>query len=120
MSAQKPEPPRATQVSLNDDPDAGPLGGPRITIFLAVWNVHVNRAPRHGSVEKVAYVPGGHALAWQDTAAANESNWVFFRCGDQRFVVRQIAGKVARRAVCRLRVGDWVRQGQRLGRCGCS
>lgn len=104
-----------TQVSLNDDPGAGPLGGPRITIFLAVWNVHVNRAPHHGSVEKVVYVPGGHAQAWQDTAAGNESNWVFFRSGDQRFVVRQVAGKVARRVVCRLHVGDRARQGQRLG-----
>jgi phosphatidylserine decarboxylase len=102
-------------VRLNGDPEAGPLGGPCITIFLAVWNVHVNRVPHHGVVEKVLYVPGGHAPAFRDTAAGNESNWIWFRAGDQRFAVRQVAGKVARRVVCRLRVGDWVRQGQRLG-----
>jgi phosphatidylserine decarboxylase len=104
-----------TGVHLNDQPEAGPLGGPCISIFLAVWNVHVNRVPHDGVVEKVTYVPGGHALAWKHSAAGNESNWIYFRSNQYRFVVRQIAGKVARRVVCRLHVGDSVRKGQRLG-----
>jgi phosphatidylserine decarboxylase len=104
-----------TGVHLNDQADAGPLGGPCISIFLAVWNVHVNRAPHDGVVEKVTYVPGGHALAWKHSAAGNESNWIYFRSNQYRFVVRQIAGKAARRVVCRLHVGDSVRKGQRLG-----
>jgi phosphatidylserine decarboxylase len=104
-----------TGVQLNDQPEAGPLGGPCISIFLAVWNVHVNRVPLDGVVEKVTYVPGGHAFAWKHSAARNESNWIYFRSKQYRFVVRQIAGKVARRVVCRLRVGDSVRKGQRLG-----
>ncbi len=104
-----------TRVGVNEDPRVGSVGGPFVTIFLAVWNVHVNRAPRHGSVERVIYEPGGHAMAFRDSAASNESNWIWFRSGDVQFVVRQVAGKIARRVVCRLRPGDWVRQGQRLG-----
>lgn len=104
-----------TGVHLNDQPEAGPLGGPHISIFLAVWNVHVIRAPHDGVVEEVTYVPGGHVLAWKRSAAGNESNWIYFRSKEHRFVVRQIAGKVARRVVCRLRVGDSVRKGQRMG-----
>ena len=104
-----------TRVGVNDNPKTGPVGGPCVTIFLAPWNVHVNRVPHHGSVERVIYEPGGHAMAFRDTADSNECNWVWFRSGDQQFAVRQVAGKVARRVVCRLRAGDWVRQGQRLG-----
>ena len=104
-----------TGVHINDQPEAGPLGGLYISIFLAVWNVHVNRVPYDGVVEQVTYVPGGHALAWKHSAAGNESNWVYFRSNQYRFVVRQIAGKAARRVVCRLRVGDSVRKGQRMG-----
>ena len=104
-----------TGIHLNDQAEAGPLGGPCVSIFLAVWDVHVNRVPQDGVVERVTYVPGGHALAWQHSAAGNESNWIHFRSKQYRFVVRQIAGKVARRVVCRLRAGDPVRKGQRLG-----
>ena len=102
-------------VYLNDQPEAGPVGGPVISIFLAVWNVHVNRVPHDGIVEKVTYVPGGHALAWKHSAAGNESNWIYFHSAHHRFVVRQIAGMAARRAVCRLCPGDAVQKGQRLG-----
>jgi phosphatidylserine decarboxylase len=104
-----------TRIGMNDDPKTGPVGGPVVTIFLAVWNVHVNRVPHHDSVERVSYAPGGNAMAFRDTAAGNESNWIWFRSGDQQYVVRQVAGKIARRIVCRLQVGDLVRQGQRLG-----
>ena len=104
-----------TGVHINDQPEAGPLGGIHISIFLAVWNVHVNRVPHDGVVEKVTYVPGGHALAWKHSAAGNESNWIYFRSNQYRFVVRQVAGKAARRVVCRLRVGDSALKGQRLG-----
>lgn len=104
-----------TGVHLNEQPEAGPLGGPCISIFLAVCNVHVNRVPHDGVVETVTYVPGGHALAWKHSAAGNESNWIYFRSQNYRFVVRQIAGKAARRVVCRFRAGDTARKGQRLG-----
>jgi phosphatidylserine decarboxylase len=63
----------------------------------------------------VTYVPGGHALAWKHSAAGNESHWIYFRSNQHRFVVRQIAGRVARRVACRLSSGDSVRKGQRLG-----
>jgi phosphatidylserine decarboxylase len=104
-----------TGVHLNDQVEAGPVGGFQVTIFLAVWNVHVNRVPQDGVVEKVIYVPGGHAVAWKHSAAGNESNWIYFRNGQYRFVVRQVAGKIARRVVCRLRAHETVRKGQRLG-----
>jgi phosphatidylserine decarboxylase len=104
-----------TGVRLNDEPVSGSVGGPCVSIFLAAWNVHVNRVPHDGVVETVTYVRGGHALAWKHSAAGNESNWIRFRSKQHRFVVHQIAGKVARRVVCRLRPGDSVHRGQRLG-----
>jgi phosphatidylserine decarboxylase len=104
-----------TGVYLNEQAEAGPAGGFHVTTFLAVWNVHVSRVPQDGVVEKVIYVPGGHAAAWKRSAAGNESNWMYFRNEQYRYVVRQVAGKIARRVVSRLRVGDTVRKGQRLG-----
>jgi hypothetical protein len=66
----------------------------------------VNRVPQDGVVEKVSYVPGGHVVAWKHTAAGNESNWVHFRNGPHRFVVRQAAGSEVL-----VRAGDKVRGG---------
>jgi len=106
---------QVTGVSAQAGTEAGPFDGPRITIVLSVWNVHVNRVPQDGVVESMAYSPGGHALAWSHSAAENESNWIHVRSNQHRIVVRQVASKLARRVVCRLNVGDQVQRGQRLG-----
>lgn len=104
-----------TSVGINHEWEAGPFGGPQISIFLSVWNVHVNRVPHEGAVEKVIHSSGGHSPAWTPSASGNDSNWIRFRSGEHWFVVRQIAGTLARRPVCRVSAGEPVHRGQRLG-----
>jgi phosphatidylserine decarboxylase len=107
---------RIVSITPNQDPHAGPLGGPCIAIFLSVFDVHVNRAPFDGAVHRIHYVPGMHLDARDPQAARrNESNWIYITCGRLELTVRQIAGLIARRIVCRVREGQPLRRGQRLG-----
>ena len=88
----------------------------RISIFLSILNVHVNRAPYGGKVEKVAYTPGEFLAAYRREASlVNEANSVTIESQGRQFLVRQIAGVVARRIVCRVRPGDVLEKGQRYG-----
>ena len=95
------------------------VGGPAIVIriFLSVLNVHVNRSPAAGEVVSISYTPGSfHDARTPQSATDNESNLIVLKLEDgQTIGVRQIAGKVARRIVCRLAVGDHVEAGQRFG-----
>lgn len=86
-----------------------------LRIFLAVWNVHVQRAPLAAAVAKVHTQPGGFAMAMQPEARENERTVVTFTDGDFRVVVEQIAGFVARRIACWVKPGDVVAAGQRYG-----
>ena len=88
----------------------------KISIFLSLWDDHVNRSPIAGRVERITYTPGRFLPAFLGNAGRrNENNWIAIR-GDQFEVgVRQIAGTVARRIVCDCREGDRLAQGQRLG-----
>jgi len=91
-------------------------GGTKISIFLSIFNVHVNRAPVAGEVIEVRHQPGKFLAAWKSEASAeNAMTAVTVRTpgGDVRFV--QITGLVARRIVCRLRPGDRVARGERYG-----
>jgi phosphatidylserine decarboxylase len=90
----------------------------RVSIFLSVFNVHVNRAPRQGRVVAVRYYPGEFLDARHgECAVRNEQFWTDFI--DARTAhplrVKQIAGAIARRIVCWLREGDQVRAGERFG-----
>ncbi len=89
----------------------------RISIFMSVFNVHVNRAPVAGVVEKVAYKPGKFFNASLDKASEdNERNGLILRMGDgRRLGVVQIAGLVARRIVCFVAEGDRLMTGERFG-----
>jgi phosphatidylserine decarboxylase len=89
----------------------------RISIFLSLINVHVNRVPADGIVTRIAYRHGSFVNASLDKASeANERNAVALRLADGREIACvQIAGLVARRIVCHLREGDAVRAGQRFG-----
>lgn len=95
----------------------GPAVRWRISIFLSVLNVHVNRVPIDGTVTRIAYRHGAFLNASLDKASeANERNAIAFRLSDGReLVVVQIAGLIARRIVCSLREGDAVHGGERLG-----
>jgi phosphatidylserine decarboxylase len=95
----------------------GPNARPRVSIFLSVLNVHVNRVPATGTVTRIAYRHGVFLNASLDKASeANERNAIALRLTDGReLAVVQIAGLIARRIVCTLREGDSVFAGDRLG-----
>lgn len=91
-------------------------GGAQISIFLSVFNVHVNRSPVAGEVVAVQRRPGKYLAAWKHEASndnAQASVTVRTPRGDVRFV--QITGLIARRIVCSLRPGQHVERGQRYG-----
>lgn len=90
----------------------------RISIFLSVFNVHVNRAPRSATVERIAYYPGEFLDARASNCSKrNEQLWLDLRDGRTGAFLRvkQISGAIARRIVCWLKVGEAVRAGERFG-----
>lgn len=94
------------------------LGGDarKISIFLSVFDVHVQRSPVTGTVEHRAYRPGRYAVAWLDKASQeNEQASLGIATPYGRVLVRQVAGLVARRIVTYPSVGDRVERGGRIG-----
>ena len=88
----------------------------RISIFLSLWDVHINRAPHGGVVRSVVYTPGKFLAAYRPEASlVNEANTVTIVDHGREFIVKQIAGVLARRIVCRVRPGDTLEKGQRYG-----
>lgn len=89
----------------------------RVSIFMNVFNCHVNRAPVSGKVTRIAYRPGQFLNASLDKASDdNERNsMVIERADGERIVVVQIAGLVARRVVCDATEGQELRAGERYG-----
>jgi len=95
------------------------LKGPaiKVSIFMSVFNVHVNRIPLSGRIAEVAYRPGKFVSANLDKAsAANEQNALLLEAaGGTKLLFVQIAGLIARRIVCWVRKGDPVERGRRFG-----
>jgi phosphatidylserine decarboxylase len=88
----------------------------KISIFLSVFDVHVNRAPITGVIEKIVYKRGRFRPAWEEKASErNEMNSILIQGERYGVVVKQIAGILARRIVCHVRVGDRLVQSQRIG-----
>lgn len=89
----------------------------KISIFMSPLNVHVNRAPCDGIVREVKHYPGKFLSAFKDEASiVNEHITMLLENETHgRIVVKQIAGYVARRAVCRVKPGAALNQGQRYG-----
>ncbi len=88
----------------------------QISIFLSVFNVHVNRSPLAGTVELVKYNPGKFHVASVDKASLdNEQTAMVIADGHARVLVKQIAGLVARRIVCYAKPGDTIKRGERYG-----
>lgn len=88
----------------------------RISIFLSVFNVHVNRSPIAGVVRDVLYQRGKYLNAMnQASAELNEQNIVTVEGDGQTVVFKQIAGLLARRIVFNPKVGDRLQRGQRVG-----
>ena len=91
-------------------------GGTRISIFLNVFDVHVNRTPIAGSVTAVDYRKGEFLVASKEEASSqNEQNTLTVEGNGSRVVFSQIAGLIARRIVCFKRPGDKVAMGERIG-----
>jgi phosphatidylserine decarboxylase len=88
----------------------------QISIFLSVFNVHVNRAPFGGTVETVRHNPGRFHVASVDKASLdNEQTAVVIANGKRKVLVKQIAGLIARRIVCYAKPGDTIKTGERYG-----
>jgi phosphatidylserine decarboxylase len=87
-----------------------------VSIFLSLWDVHVNRAPCAGHVQRVEYTPGRFLPAFRaDASKDNERNTIVVDAGGTPVAVSQIAGVLARRIVCWVRTGDTLERGQRIG-----
>jgi len=90
--------------------------GKRISIFLAIWNVHVNRSPAAGVISKLQYCPGKFFAAMRESASTqNEQNVISLTTQTGEIVFKQIAGLIARRVVCWKKTGDVVARGERIG-----
>jgi phosphatidylserine decarboxylase len=88
----------------------------RVSIFLNIFDVHVNRSPVEGSITDVTYRRGQFLVASKEVASvANEQNSVTVESDGTRVVFKQIAGLIARRIVFWKTVGDQVRRGERIG-----
>jgi len=88
----------------------------RISIFMSVSDVHVNRAPCEGSIEKVQHRDGRFRLAFKKGIdEENERNYIVVRKRDERFLIVQIAGFLARRIICYVNENDRVEKGRPIG-----
>jgi phosphatidylserine decarboxylase len=106
-----------TRVEETDEPDFPGGRALRVSIFLSVFNVHVNRVPRAGRVTAVRYFRGGFLDARHpECGIRNEQLWVDLEEGNGRPLrVKQVSGAIARRIVCRLKPGDRVEAGEKFG-----
>jgi phosphatidylserine decarboxylase len=88
----------------------------QISIFLSVFNVHINRSPIEGTVEIVKYNPGKFHVASVDKASLhNEQTAMVIANGKHKILVKQIAGLIARRIICYAKPGDTLTTGERYG-----
>lgn len=88
----------------------------RISIFLSIFDVHVNRSPIKGEVKYIQYQSGRFKNALSGKSSQyNEHNLVGIENGQSRILVKQIAGMIARRIVCHCDVGDQIAAGDKIG-----
>ena len=102
-------------VVVTEEENAG-RPGQRLSIFLAIWNVHVNRAPVSGIIAKMDYRPGKFLAAMRERASFENEQNVFTlsnEAGEMTF--KQIAGLIARRVVSWKKQGEQVVRGERIG-----
>ena len=114
-----------TMISADSTILAGPMDDSpfykgrcmKISIFMSVFNVHVNRIPHEGRIKKINYYPGKFFSANLDKASKdNEQNAVFLETEEGKNIcVVQIAGLIARRIICKVQAGEKVARGQRFG-----
>jgi phosphatidylserine decarboxylase len=104
------------RVVVVTDEDYAGRPGKRISVFLAIWNVHVNRSPAAGTILRMDYRPGKFLAAMMARASTeNEQNVISLSTASGEMVFKQIAGLIARRVVCWKKAGDIVQRGERIG-----
>ena len=98
-------------------PEVSPPGEwQQVSIFLSLFDVHINRSPWRGTVTEVTHRPGRWLAAYKfESAFENERSDITLVDGDRTIIFRQIVGLVARRVVTRIRPGDVVETGERIG-----
>jgi len=112
---------KVVEVAPNvDEPRVQGKGYTRVAIFLSVFNVHVNRAPVAGKVDRIDYTAGRFLNAMKSEASSqNERNRISLISTEsdrpESIPFTQIAGLIARRIVCYKKAGDTVRRGERVG-----
>jgi len=111
---------KITQIIETNGPKELGLEGKkytRISIFMDVLCCHVNRVPYTGTVTEIFYKPGKYINAELDKASEdNERNYLKLKNSDgKELIVVQIAGMIARRIVCDVKIGDLIKQGDRFG-----
>jgi phosphatidylserine decarboxylase len=94
---------------------APPGSWKQITIFLSPMDVHINRTPVAGRITRVDYRPGKFLPAYDEGSNDNELNEVWVDYNGQPVVFRQVVGILARRIVCRVREGQVLERGERVG-----
>ncbi len=88
----------------------------RVSIFLSIFDVHINRAPVEGQIQYVKYQPGKFHNAMEGKSSIfNENNLVGIENHRSKVLVKQIAGMIARRIVCYCSPGDTMKAGQKIG-----
>jgi len=108
---------KITDVSEIEMPGVPGTKYHRVSVFMSPLNVHVNRAPVAGEVIRVEHTAGEFKAAFRDEASEhNERNLIVFKDLNARAIgMMQVAGYLARRIVCKLRVHDRIETGQRIG-----
>lgn len=107
-----------TVVAIEDLDETEHYRGPcrRISIFLSVFNVHVNRSPYDGQTTQVLYKEGRYMNAMSaESSKVNESNAIWMDSAEGPITVRQISGAIARRIVSLPKAGERVVRGQKIG-----
>jgi len=105
-----------TVLSVTEPPEAPPGARRRLSIFMSVFNCHVNRAPASGRIEEFAHVPGKKLAAFDEKASTdNEQTRVTMSGPQGRLSFKQIAGALARRIVFYPAVGQELARGERIG-----
>jgi phosphatidylserine decarboxylase len=95
--------------------EAPPGAWQQVSIFLSLFDVHINRAPIGGKVLRVEYHPGQFLPAYRPEAYKNEHSEIWIDAGGRAVVTRQIVGVLARRVVCRIKAGGTLAPGDRIG-----
>lgn len=108
---------KVTNICEAEMPGAPGVKFRRVAVFMSPLNVHVNRAPVAGEVLRVEHTAGEFRAAFRDDASErNERNlMVFADAAGRHYGMMQVAGYLARRIICRLRIHDRIESGQRVG-----